>query len=86
MQIKRDSNWEMGPSMTKSRQILLSKHMLKFGTGTIFLFCRDLPPSENQLPSWILDIKKQSKIVLDTGDFRFSCLPFSTYLLMLPDV
>ena len=59
---KRDSNWEMGPSMTKSRQILLSKHMLKFGTGTIFLFRRDLPPSENQIPSWILDIKKLSRL------------------------
>ena len=52
----------MGLSMTKSRQILLSKHMLKFGTGTIFLFRRDLPPSENQIPSWILDIKKLSRL------------------------
>ena len=69
----------MGPSMTKSRQILLSKHMLKFGTGATFLLCRDLPKSENQIPSWILDIKEAIMIVLDTGDFRFSCLPFSSF-------
>ena len=69
----------MGPSMTKSRQILLSKHMLEFCTDTTFLLRRDLPKSENQIPSWIFDIKEAIKIVLDMGDFRISRLSFSSF-------
>ena len=53
--------------------------MLKFGTGTTFLVRRDLQQSENLIPSWILHIKEGIKIVLDTGEFRFACLPFSSF-------
>ena len=81
---KRASNWEMGPAMIKSRQILHSKHMLKFGTCTTFLLHRDLQQSENQIPSWILDIKKVSRLFLDTGDFGLHV--YLSPPLMLPDV
>ena len=77
--MKRASNWEMGPAMIKSRQISNSKHMLKFGTGTTFLLHRDLQQSENQIPSWILDIKKVSRLFSRHGRFRFACLPFSSF-------
>ena len=68
----------MGLAIIEYRQILLSKHMLKFGTGTTFLLPRDLQKSENQIHSWIRDKSRKEalKNVLDTGDFGFPCLPF----------
>ena len=54
--------------MIKSRQILHSQHVLKFGTDASFLVRRALQQSENQIPSWILDNQR----------FRFTCLPFSS--------
>ncbi len=65
--------------MIESRQILQSKHMLKFGTGTTFLLRRDLQQSENQIPSWIPDIKKVSRLFSRHGRFRFTCLHFSSF-------
>ena len=66
-------------AIIKSRQILHSKHGLKFGTDKSFLLRRGLQQSENQIPSWILDIREAIKIVLDTSDYRFSCIPFSSF-------
>ena len=55
--------------MIKSSQIWHSKHVLKFSTGKSFLLRRVLQQSENQIPSWIHDIKEGIRIVLDTGAF-----------------
>ena len=65
--------------MIKSSQIWHSKHVLKFSTGKSFLLRRVLQQSENLIPSWIINIKEPIKIVLDTGDFSFACLPFSYF-------
>ena len=71
-------------AIIKYRQILHSKHRLKFGTGKSFLLRRVLQQSENQIPSWIHDIKEGIRIVLDTGAFSFHV--YHSPPLMLPYV